>query len=560
MKLRERVLLGTTLLVLLPLAALCLAIRQEMAARLVRQDARRVDALVAVIEGDLKTLDRDLGLRAAALAESFRDDDRVRAALAAGRRDAPEVLDWTPRAMALAGLDVLQVQDARGRIVSAGHFRNAFGVSDEGTPAELREQAGLALIRARRAEGTFPALARLDSLSIGAGRYTLIAGVEMHRARLQRLSPGGELGVSLVTPDGVVSSNADLEATLRESHATPPDRLARPLALPGGGPSHLLVTHSLATRRALLASLDRWLLAAWVLAAAGSVLFAVRLSAHVSRPIEELARKAATLELDRLPADFATARRDEIGTLSRFLAEMTARLRAGVIRVQEAERRATLGEIARQVNHDLANAFAPLRNVVTHLGQVGERSPAELPRVWAERRDTLESGLSYLERLAGNWRRLSTRPERAPTDLAAVVRQVSEARLREQGGPVTVTLPAAPALVLADAVGLRRIVENLVANACESLESDRGRVDVIVEPDVLGGSPALLLRVVDDGHGIPPADRERIFENFFTTKPDGTGLGLPTVRRLVADFEGEIVVESMPGRGSTFTVKLPAAS
>jgi signal transduction histidine kinase len=551
-KLRERVLLGTTLLVLLPLAALCFAIRQEMAARLVRQDTRRVDALVAVIEDDLKTLERDLGLRAAALAASFRDDDRIRAALAAGRRDAPEVLDWTPRAMALSGLDVLQVQDSRGRIVSAGHFRNAFGVVDEGTPAELREQAGLALIRARRAEGTFPALARLDSLSIGAERYTLIAGVEMHRARLQRLSPGGELGVSLVTPDGVVSSDEQLEAR--------PDLPARTLALPGGGASHLLVTHSLAARRALLASLDRWLLAAWVLAAAGSVLLAVRLSAHVSRPIEELARKAATLELDRLPADFATSRRDEIGTLSRFLAEMTARLRAGVVRVQEAERRATLGELARQVNHDLANAFAPLRNVVTHLGQIGERSPAELPRVWAERRDTLESGLSYLERLAGNWRRLSTRPERAPTDLAAIVRQVSEARLREHGGPVTVRLPAGPALVLADAVGLRRIVENLVANACESLESDRGRVDVTVEPDVLGGSPALRLRVVDDGRGIPPADRERIFEDFFTTKPSGTGLGLPTVRRLVADFEGEIVVESMPGRGSTFTVKLPAAS
>jgi signal transduction histidine kinase len=239
---------------------------------------------------------------------------------------------------------------------------------------------------------------------------------------------------------------------------------------------------------------------------------------------------------------------------------MTARLRAGVSRVQEAERRATLGELARQVNHDLANAFAPLRNVVTHLTEVGQRSPAELPRVWAERRETLESGLSYLERLAGNWRRLSTRPGRAPTDLAAVVRQVSEARLREHGGPVTPTLSAAPALVLADEVSLRRIVENLVANACESLDSGRGRVEVRVEPDVLRGAPAFRLRVTDDGRGIPPADRERIFEDFFTTKPSGTGLGLPTVRRLVADFEGEIIVESMPRRGSTFTVKLPAAS
>jgi signal transduction histidine kinase len=557
-KLRARVLAGSTVLVLLPLALLSFAIRGETTRRLTEQDAHRVDALVEVIEDDLRALDLDLGARAAALAESFRDDDGVRAALAAGRRDAPYVLDWTPRAMALAGLDVLQVQDSRGTIVSAGHFRNAWGVVDARIVEQLRARPALSLVRARRAEGEFAALARLDSLAIGAERFTLIAGVELDRERLRRLSPGGELGVSLVTDEGVVSSDPELEARVGGGGAHS-DLLTRTLPLPAEGDARLLVTHGLAARRALLASLDGWLLAAWGLAAAGSVLLAVRLSAHISRPVEELARKTATLDLDRLPADFATTRSDEIGTLSRFLAEMSARLRAGVARLQEAERRATLGELARQVNHDLGNAFAPLRNVVAHLNEVSERSPADLPRVWTERRETLESGLSYLERLAANWRRLSGRPQRAPTDLAAVARQVTEARLREHGGPVSVSLPGAPALVPADAVGLRRIVENLVANACESLESGGGRVGVSVEPGVLRGNAAFRLRVTDDGSGIAPADRERIFEDFFTTKPSGTGLGLPTVRRLVADFEGEIVVESAPGRGSTFTVTLPAA-
>jgi signal transduction histidine kinase len=556
-KLRARVLAGSTVLVLLPLALLSFAIRGETTRRLTEQDARRVDALVEVIEDDLRALDLDLGARAAALAESFRDDDRVRAALAAGQRDAPYVLDWTPRAMALAGLDVLQVQDSRGTIVSAGHFRNAWGVVDGRIVEQLRAKPALSLVRARRAEGEFAALARLDSLAIGAERFTLIAGVEMDRERLRRLSPGGELGVSLATDEGVVSSNPELED--RVGSGAHSDLLTRTLPLPAEGDARLLVTHGLAARRALLASLDGWLLAAWGLAAAGSVLLAVRLSAHISRPIEELARKTATLDLDRLPANFATTRGDEIGTLSRFLAEMTARLRAGVARLQEAERRATLGELARQVNHDLSNAFAPLRNVVVHLNEVSERSPADLPRVWTERRETLESGLSYLERLAANWRRFSGRPQRAPTDLAAVARQVTEARLREHGGPVSVRLPGSPALVLADAVGLRRIVENLVANACESLESGAGSVGVSVEAGALRGRAAFRLLVTDDGAGIAPADRERIFEDFFTTKPSGTGLGLPTVRRLVADFEGEIAVESAPARGSTFTVTLPAA-
>jgi signal transduction histidine kinase len=286
----------------------------------------------------------------------------------------------------------------------------------------------------------------------------------------------------------------------------------------------------------------------------------VRLSARISRPVEELARKTRAIDLDRLDADFASDRTDEIGALSRFLGEMTARLRASLTRVQEAERRATLGELARQVNHDLRNAFTPLRNVVRHLTQVAEREPERLPEVFAERRETLEAGLAYVDTLAGSWRRVSTRPQRVPTDLAAVVRRVAAGRRARDGGPVVLALPPGPLAVLADVTGLRRIVENLVANACESLDSETGRVLVSLAPTTTTeGAAAVELRVEDDGVGIPPEELNAVFDDFFTTKPGGSGLGLSVVRRLVSDFEGTVRVESTPGRGTVFTVVLPAA-
>jgi signal transduction histidine kinase len=118
--------------------------------------------------------------------------------------------------------------------------------------------------------------------------------------------------------------------------------------------------------------------------------------------------------------------------------------------------------------------------------------------------------------------------------------------------------------VQADPVGLRRIIENLLRNALDSLSGGaNGRVELrtTLRPSAPGADPRpadIVLVVTDNGCGIPAEDRERIFADFYTTKPGGTGLGLSIVRRLVADFDGRITCESEPGRGTTFTVLLPA--
>ena len=73
------------------------------------------------------------------------------------------------------------------------------------------------------------------------------------------------------------------------------------------------------------------------------------------------------------------------------------------------------------------------------------------------------------------------------------------------------------------------------------------------------GRPAVTLQIVDDGPGITAEDMEKLFIPFFTTRQQGTGLGLAISRRLVEAHGGEIDVRSIPGQGSTFTVRLPLA-
>ena len=100
---------------------------------------------------------------------------------------------------------------------------------------------------------------------------------------------------------------------------------------------------------------------------------------------------------------------------------------------------------------------------------------------------------------------------------------------------------------------VQRVVINLLSNAAEAMPHG-GRIHVVTRT-VDGGAELL---VEDSGPGIPPEVETRIFDPFFTTKPDGTGLGLSISRRIVEMHGGAIAYESKPGRGTRFTVRLPA--
>src|SRR4029450_6823399 len=98
------------------------------------------------------------------------------------------------------------------------------------------------------------------------------------------------------------------------------------------------------------------------------------------------------------------------GRLSLLLGDLAARLRTSTVRVREAERRARIGELARQINHDIKNGLIPLRNVMRHLVQVEQQEPPALPPGFAERKQTVESNMAYLETLATSYQRLSPPP------------------------------------------------------------------------------------------------------------------------------------------------------
>ena len=236
---------------------------------------------------------------------------------------------------------------------------------------------------------------------------------------------------------------------------------------------------------------------------------------------------------------------------------MTERLRLGAGRLREAERRLATGDLARQVNHDIKNGLVPIRNVLRHLSEVARDDPAALPRIFEERRGTLESSLTYLDTLARNYARLSPAAQPAACDVNAVVAEIVRATDAAHATLRAAPDPALP-VVSADPLVLRRILENLVGNAVDSLA---GRSDgvVTVGTEVTGGADSAQVRVTvtDTGPGMSRAELDRAFDDFHTTKAGGTGLGLSIVRRLVLDLGGALRIETAPGAGTRAIVELP---
>jgi signal transduction histidine kinase len=122
-----------------------------------------------------------------------------------------------------------------------------------------------------------------------------------------------------------------------------------------------------------------------------------------------------------------------------------------------------------------------------------------------------------------------------------------------QGIEVEVAGAAPP--IPADADMLRVVFHNLLINSAHAMDG-KGRIRVAVEP----ADTTCRIAVADGGPGIPPDIRGKIFTPFFTTKARGSGLGLPTVKRLVEAHDGGIAVECPPEGGTTITIELPLST
>lgn len=235
--------------------------------------------------------------------------------------------------------------------------------------------------------------------------------------------------------------------------------------------------------------------------------------------------------------------------------EDMSEVRALTDQLIRADRLAAMGELTAGVAHEVRNPLGVIRASVQLLEEA-QCDPARITdatRVIKQEIDRLDRVIKALLDFG--------RPSK-PTLMAANMQDVLDdvlmfTRRFASQSDVEILADYSPRLPLvrADADQMKQVFVNLISNAVQAMEGTGGRILVSATTD---GS-AVTISVADTGPGIPPEDVEKVFDPFFSTRDEGTGLGLTIVHRIIDEHGGHIDVSSTKGRGTKFNVTLPAA-
>lgn len=298
-------------------------------------------------------------------------------------------------------------------------------------------------------------------------------------------------------------------------------------------------------------------------------------SAYIARPLARTVAAMRRVRAGDLTSAVPVGSRDEIGQLAAEFNAMVAELGQARVRLEEeiearrrlqrslqqADKLITIGQLSAGLAHEIGSPLQVLNGRARWLA--GHAADAETRRVAG----ILVTQSDRIARIVEQLMRFARRREAHPTeiDVEANVRAVVdllEHEARRRGIELIVRSGDPLPRLVADADQLQQVVLNLITNALNATARD-GRVELALKHIVLDppAGDVLRLTVSDSGRGISPADCDRLFEPFFTTRgaEGGTGLGLAVVKAIVTEHGGTIAVESNPGGGARFTVDLPAA-
>lgn len=222
-----------------------------------------------------------------------------------------------------------------------------------------------------------------------------------------------------------------------------------------------------------------------------------------------------------------------------------------------AEKRDLLERLLARLAHEIRN---PLSSLGIHFQLLEEDLAGDAPEKRAQmtpRLEIIRGELHRLESIVDNFLRLTSPSELdlEPVDLRKVASHVCELLRPEaatRGMDIRVTLPEALPTLHADAVRLTQALMNLVINAMQAVERN-GCIDVVLAVD----GDFLSVVVHDTGPGLPPEKMAAIFDPYFTTKVDGSGLGLWIAQQIVTAHGGTLKARNAPEGGAVFTMLLP---
>jgi signal transduction histidine kinase len=287
------------------------------------------------------------------------------------------------------------------------------------------------------------------------------------------------------------------------------------------------------------------------------ILLAYILLNQILKPIKILSMETGGMEMDRpLPREM-TALRQRVHNLMENVDQTQSELQQSREHLLQTEKLAMVGKLAAGVAHTIRN---PLTSVNMRLFSL-ERS-LKLSQTQQEDFEVIAEEVRHIDTIVQNFLEFARPPKLkiqsiSPSEVVDMALQLLRHRLESYGVQVEVDRQHRLPMVEADPEQLKEVLINLLVNACEAM--GEGGLIVIREEEGVAEplGPVVVIRVKDNGPGIPKSVRDKVFQPFFSTKEEGTGLGLSIAYRIVEEHGGWLSLKSKQGEGATFTITLP---
>lgn len=317
----------------------------------------------------------------------------------------------------------------------------------------------------------------------------------------------------------------------------------------------LTVAKSLREAQAFISQLDSLVLGLGLVAlVAGSALVFV-VSQTFTRPLQKLVAGVRALGAGDYDYPLSVAGGDEVAEVTTAFARMRTSLQRTQRELLEAERLATIGQMASSISHDLRHHLAAIMANAEFLSD--ERNMHSRHELYEELRAGVTQMTDLIESLL-EFARPRESLRLAWTSLGDIIaRSVQTVRAYPEFSGIEIVVSGNTVEGWFDPGKLTRVFQNLLINACEAVGHQGGTVEISTH----SSGDALEVRVSDSGRGIPEAMKVRVFDPFVSYgKENGTGLGLTVVQKIVQDHGGEVGVEQTSPSGTVIRVQLPLLS
>lgn len=547
MRLRTTLALAFVVLALLQVAVVTPLSLSGLRNLLVQQQHARVEQVMDTVDATLKRLEDDTRRAMNELAASRALEevvrDTTREPIPASVASAAGAL-MTPR-----GLDVLSIFDSQGVTLSSGHLPAKLEETDEAlfalTKATASEVLPVSVDVAKAGElVAAPALVTARKVDYGEKRVWVVGGMLLNDARAQDLArlTGAKVTLSLGNTEVAEAGTAAPPVTTR--------------TVTFGNVAKATFAFSQSDLIATQAQVLRAFLILAALGMAVALVIGPWVASRVTRPVEALTSAATRIAKGELEVQVVPSGSGELRALIDTFNRMTTDLKATTEKLVASERVAAWQEVARRLAHEIKNPLTPIQMSLETLLALREKDNAKFNQLFKESAGAVLEEVGRLKRIVDEFSRFARlpKPRLEALSLSELCHQVMG--LYSSNGPIRHVADIAPQVhVQADRDQLTQVVINLLKNAEEAMAGKNGQVLLRLRTD----HQWALLEVEDEGPGIKPEDRARIFEPYFTTKDAGTGLGLAIASRIATEHGGTLSVDGAATGGALFRLSLPRA-